>query len=372
MRRATLRFVPTLACIAAISGCAAVRITSDPPGADVVCSPTGTPPWLPWPPQESRPLTTPVRKWIRPDPYYFVRANKDGYFPAPPQFMDVGPWRRQHLHFRLEPTLELFARQQRERGLVLYSGQWLNPKEHDLVEYQGKWMPTAEKFKREQQAKGLVFHDGLSRWMTPKEKEAIEAEEKRAKGLVEFKGQWLTPLEADLQQLIDRQTERIAASTVTYELRVELIGPVFTSGSELRVTDLSGHLLEVLASGPQSRRSQVPPYNTATIQCLPGTYTLVVMQADAHRTGQVGIGRIRLAAKSRYSATYRGGPQTTRIPLVLPATSELRTEPPGAKAPPPPVVAPPPTMLPPLQPRDSDQGTSKPVGKPPTGSGAAP
>ena len=364
MLRVIIQLLVLLLWIGAISGCATVSVTSDPPGAEVVCSPTGMPPWQAWPPQTLKSVTTPARRWIRPDPYYFVRVHKDGYYPPPPAFVDVGVWRRQQLHFQLEPTPEFFARRQRERGLVLFEGQWVKPEERDLVEYQGKWIRSAEKFKLEQEAKGLVFHDPLGRWMTPKEKEKIETEEKLSKGLVPFKNQWMTPQEADLQKLIDRQAERIIASTTTYELRIERIGPVFTSGSELRVTDLSGHPLEVLLSGPQSRRTQVIPYNTVTIQTLPGTYTLVVQQADSRPTGLVGVGRVRLALKNRYSTTYRGGPQTTRIPLILPGTSESKAESPGIKAAPPPIAAPPPAAFPPVQSRDPGDGESRSVEKP--------
>ena len=342
----------------ALGGCATVTITSDPSNAEVIYSPTGTPPWLPWPPQASTPATTPARKWLRPDPFYFVRVRKDGYYLPPPQFLDMGVWRRQEVRFQLEPTPELFARQQRARGLVLFHGEWVKPEEHNLVEYQGTWITAADKSKLEQQAKGLVFHDALQRWMTPQERERLDAEERRAKGLILVKGQWMTPLEADIQTLIDREAERTLASTVTYELRIERIGPVFTSGTELRVTDLSGHLLEALLSGPQSRRAQVIPYNTVTIQSLPGTYTLVVRQADARPTGLVGVSKVRLAAKNRYSATYRGGPQTTRFPLILPGTKESKVEPPESKVIPPAAVVPPPATLSALLPGGTDRATS--------------
>jgi len=331
MLRATTRLLILLPCIAALYGCATVSITSDPPGAEIVCSPTGTPPWQPWPPQAPKPLTTPARKWVHPDPYYFVRVQQNGYYLTTPTFLDVGLGKRQRVHFQLDPTPELFARRQRERGLVLFEGQWVNPKELNLVEYQGRWMRPAEKFKLEQEAKGLIFHKQLGRWMTRQEMEQIEAEEKQAQGLVRFKSQWVTPVEANLQELIDRQAARLAASTATYELRIDRMGPMFNPGAELRITDLSGHPLEILLSGPQSRRSRVPPYNTMAIQTLPGSYTLVVQQSDSRRTGLMAVGKIQMEPQNRYSTTYRGGPTSTSIPLALPAASDLKDESPRIK-----------------------------------------
>lgn len=348
----------------AISACAMVSVTSDPPGAEITYSPTGTPPWRPWPPETSKALATPAWKWVRPDPYYFVRVHKDGHYSTAPLLVEAGLWRHQKLHFRLDPTPDLFARQQRERGLVLYEGQWVNPKEHDLAEYQGKWMRRAEKLKLEQEAKGLVFHETLRQWMTRQEMEKIEAEKKRKQGLVYLKGQWMPPQEADLQKLIDRQAQRIAASTATYELHIERLGPMFTPDAELRMTDLSGHPLEVLLSGPNSRRAQVLPYNGVVIQTLPGTYTLVVLQTDSRRDGLVGVGRVQMAPKNRYSTTYRGAPTRIQIPLVLPATSEQEKVSPPDRMSPEPKGAAPSVPLPPSQQGGPGTGENRPVEKP--------
>lgn len=61
-----------------------------------------------------------------------------------------------------------------------------------LVEYKGEWMTSEEKFEREQLDKGLVKFKG--KWMTPEEK--FEKEQK-AKGLVKFMGRWGTPEQVD-------------------------------------------------------------------------------------------------------------------------------------------------------------------------------
>jgi len=327
-RHTPVRILVVLALPAVLAGCAMVSVESTPPGAEVVCSPTGMPPWKPWPggiPERKRlihrvfhilhikyndtqkPTKTPAKRIVRAERYYFLRVHKDGYFPVKPAFVDVGPFRRQRFVFHLQPTPETFARLQRERGFVFYKGRWVKPQAEGLVEYKGKWMRPEEKFRLEQQAKGLVFYEAEGRWVTPAEKERLEAERMRAKGFVRFKGRWVSPQEAELERLIDRQAERFAASSKTLTLRVERIGPVFSPNPQLRVADLSGHPLELLLSGPQSHRVRVEPYKSVAVQTLPGTYTLVLVEAD--RKGvPPAVGVLYLLPKNRYSANYRGIP----------------------------------------------------------------
>lgn len=314
---AARRVVLLLASVALLGGCAYVRITSNPPDAQIFYSKTGMEPWKPWPPEASRPSKTPARKLVISDPYYFVRVQKEGYHPVCPEFLDVGWLRRQHVHFDLEPTPELFAQMQRERGLVLYDGRWVRPEEEGLVEYKGRWMRPEEKFKLEQIDKGLVFYKAEQRWVTPEEMRRLEAKLMRKLGFVLFKNRWVRPQEAELEKLIDRQAQRLAATTGTFQLRIERIGPVFTSATQLRVADLTGNQLEVLLSGPQSQRVRVHPYNSVTIQSLPGTYTLVV-QPVGRPGGRIGVARVRLAPRTRYSASYRGGPKR-RLPIIRPS-----------------------------------------------------
>jgi len=330
--RVAIRRMLLLPALAALGGCAMVTITSEPSGAEITCSRTGQAPWKPWPPGAAKPALTPARRPIRSDPYYFVRVQKEGYHPVQPVFLDAGPMRRQRAQFQLEPTPELFARRQQERGLVLFEGRWVEPKKQGLVEYQGKWMRPAEKQRLEMQARGMVFYEPQARWMTPKQIEALEAKQKQDQGLVFYKGQWMKPFQADLQKLVDERAEKTAASSATFELRIERIGPVFTAGAELRITDLAGHPLEVLLSGPESHLAYVLPYNSMTTQTLPGNYLLVVRQADS-RTGVAAVARVRLEAKSRYSATYRGVPVVRPKSFVLPRPGEIRIEPPPAGPP---------------------------------------
>jgi len=333
MRGSAKRLGVLLPCILALGGCAMVTVTSEPSGAEISYSLTGMPPWSAWPPGRTKPHLTPARQTVGAEPYYFLRVSKEGYHPAPPAFVDAGPLRRQKLHFQLEPTSATFVQLQRARGLVWFEGRWVRPEEKGLVEYRGRWVRPADKFKFEQEAKGLILYAEEKRWMTPREKEDLEAARRQAQGFVRFKGQWLTPREVDIQRGIDQQTQQIATSSPTFELRIERIGAVFTTDAELRVTDLTGHLLEVLLSGPQSRSAQVPPYNSVMIQALPGTYTLVIRQAE-RAGGLVGVGKAALETKGRYSTAYRGGPVPRLLPRYLPRTSEVKIEPLPALPPP--------------------------------------
>jgi len=326
MRDSGKRLCLLLPCILALGGCAMVTVTSEPRSAEITYSLTGTPPWRPWPPGRTKPRLTPAHQSVRAEPYYFVRVSKEGYYPAPPAFVDVGFLRRQKLHFQLEPTSATFAQLQRARGYVLFEGRWVKPAEKGLVEYQSRWMRPADKFKLEQEAKGLVYYAEEKRWMTPKEKEELEAARKQAQGFVRFKGQWLTPREVDIQRGIDQLAQQIAASSPTFPLRIERIGSVFTSDAELRVTDLTGYLLEVLLSGPQSRSALAQPYNSVMIEALPGSYTLVIRQAD-RPGGLAGVGKVALEPKGRYSATYRGAPVPRAALRYLPRTKEIKIEP---------------------------------------------
>ncbi|MCX8037014.1 MAG: hypothetical protein N3D11_08200 [Candidatus Sumerlaeia bacterium] len=324
--RTLFRGLVLLAGALACSSCAVVSVTSDPAGAEIVYSRTGTGPWQPWPPESGQPAQTPATRSVRADPFYFIRVQKEGYHPVTPVFVDAGPMKRQHVHFQLEPTRQMFEAMQRERGLVLFQGEWVDPKEKGLVEYQGRWMLPAEKTALEQKAKGLVFYEPEGRWMLPAEIEAIEARRMTAQGLIRFKDQWMTPLEADMQKLIDRQVAKAVESSPTAELRIERIGPVFTANAELRLTDLAGKPLEVLLSGPQSRILRVPAYNSLSTQTLPGQYVVAVREAEP--PGRfLAIGKVRLEAKNRYSTTYRGATAVKKsIPPALPALEGRKNE----------------------------------------------
>ena len=67
-----------------------------------------------------------------------------------------------------------------------------------LVEYKGRWLTPEEKFRQEQIAKGLVLYQ--DQWLTPAEK---FRQEQIAKGLVLWKGRWVTPDEMKETQRVE-------------------------------------------------------------------------------------------------------------------------------------------------------------------------
>lgn len=319
MVREAWRFFALVGCLAVFHGCSMVTITSEPQGAEILYSPSGGAPWRPWPPTKAeletppeqqaavaKPKTTPEHEITPPEPYYYVRVQKDGYYPVAPQFVDAGLFRRQHLHFDLEPRPETL-------GLVWYNGRWVRPDKEGLVNYLGTWMSAREKFDREQREKGLVYDEEEKRWMTPQEKQKRVAARMQAKGLVHFKGRWLTPQEAQQEQWINDQVLRLAASGTTFALSIDRFGALFGSDLHLEavaglvIRDASGHPLDVLLSGPESRRLRIEGRGRKVFLLPIGTYTVAIREVD-RPTAPVGIGEVDLVAKTRYLAVYRGGP----------------------------------------------------------------
>lgn len=135
--------------------------------------------------------------------------------------------RRQVEAERIRQRAERFRQEQRAKGLVEFQGRWVTKEERDTaireakarMKAQQEAAKKAERFRRKQQAKGLVQFRG--KWVKPKERDKIlkkgaadrEAAQERArkaaekarlaaerfkqeqlaKGLVEFRGRWVTP-----------------------------------------------------------------------------------------------------------------------------------------------------------------------------------
>jgi len=85
-----------------------------------------------------------------------------------------------------------------------------------LVEYKGKWMTPEERFEREQSDRGLVKFKG--EWMTPEEK--FEREQ-LDKGLVKYKGSWMTPEEKIEKEMLDKGLVRYKGQWMTLEEKFE-------------------------------------------------------------------------------------------------------------------------------------------------------
>ena len=296
----------------ALLDCSMVRVTSDPRGAALYYSETGTPPWRPWPPGRKQPATTPKVRFLWPEPYVYLRAAEGGYYPEEPVFLDARMFRSQRIHFDLEKS---FDQLQRDQGYVWFRGEWMTPE---------------EKFRRQQEEIGLYYYERTNEWVSAEELAHRVAEEQREQGfvrykgnwvkpeeegLVEYKGRWMKPEEAEIRRLIDEEVQRIVQSGDTFPFEIERIGPTFTAGAQMRVADLTGHPLEVLLSGPESQRVEVSSYNSITMVLEPGTYTLTILQAD-QPPAPAAVDTRMLETKSRYSAVYRGLGEDVALPPV--------------------------------------------------------
>ena len=108
---------------------------------------------------------------------------------------------------RLDPS---HAEANKARGNVEFEGKWMRPADRDrlveervkaekaskgLVEYKGRWVSAEEK---EALEKGLVLHDG--KWMS-------EREAKLAQGYIEYKGGWVKKDEVETIALRDALQE---------------------------------------------------------------------------------------------------------------------------------------------------------------------
>ena len=318
MHRKVGQFLLLLPWIAAVSGCALVTVTSDPPGAEIICSTTGAGPWEPWPPGTSKLRTTPTRKLTSSERYYFVRVRKEGYYPVRPELVDAGPLQRRRLHFKLDLTPQA-------KGLVLYEpeGRWVTPDEGErleaeskraqgLVQYQGEWMSPDEKFARQQHERGCVLFEG--RWVKPDEED-----------LVRFKDQYMKREEAKRQREIDDEVQQIVASATTFPLRFEPISRP-SDVAQLRVADHTKHPIEVLLSGPQSHRVVVTRSAPVTIQSLPGIYVLVIREID-RQTGRAGVAEVELVPRQSRLVIYRGEPADGEFSRSLPAERRAQARP---------------------------------------------
>lgn len=297
-----------------LAGCASVKITSDPSGAEIYYSETGIEPWKPWPPGSDQPQSTPDTKVTKPEPFLYVRVEKDGYYPVRPVFLDAGILRRQRVHFLLDQT---FRQQQLDKGLVIYQNEWITPE---------------EKFQREQEAKGLFLHEPSGRWVTEPEMEALKAEAKRAagyvwyldawvkpeeEGLVQYKTRWMKPEEAERQRRIDRRVQDILASGKTVPLQLTRTRPTVTEGTQLWIADLTGHPLEVLISGLVSQEDVVLAYNKVTLESEPGTYTVVLRDMDRPEV-PASVVTMEFKTKQSYSWAYHGPNSPTKASVVEP------------------------------------------------------
>jgi len=276
-----------------ISGCASLRVTSDPPGAETLWSPNGLPPWRPWPPSvwnlgregaATTTPTTPLADWGSFDDYVFITVAKEGYYPPRPQLASLHPFRRVRLHFTLTETEKHYARRMRDEGLAFYEGQWVDPLALGLVELDGEWMPPAERERRVMTARGLKEFRG--QWLTPEEYDVALAAAMRAEGRELHKGRGIRAAQAARERLVDAAMERLKERLLPEALPPKVLGKVEEAGEKagLELINASGVSTRWLLSGPSSRWVDLAPGDELAprfVRLEPGRYTVCIFPMGA-------------------------------------------------------------------------------------------
>lgn len=348
-----------IAAVAALSGCARMKVTSEPKGAQVVWSPDGMEPFRPWPPRaldsrSDRTVSTPYSQWgTYPEPV-FVTVEKEGYRRPLPRIVELQPrlniFARKRLDFRLEELPETTDARMRAEGKVRYRGEWVDPRPLDLIEVDGEVLPRAEHEARVRSAQGLVNYGG--EWMTPAQRDERFRAEQLAAGRVERNGRWMTPDAAQAEALVDERVRAIAGAGGWSDLDApRVLGNAKTPFSQLQLFNNSGVAVEFLLSGPSSVSVPLEPYSGFGVktedlfEVLPGEYAIAVVPlpegamdapptSAASRSSRSGTSPAPSAAYTtmpladgfKYSFTYVG---TSRDALMNPGAYE-----------PPPVVLP--------------------------------
>ena len=259
--------------LALIAGCAVVRIESDPPGAVILYSPNGMPPWTPLG-QEGDYILTPATHRHFNKKVHFYRVVKAGYLSTLPQLAESYPFHRSTLHFTLGKTRATIESEYREKGYVLLDGKWVDPQEKGLVEYQGKWITPEEKFTKEQREKGLVKFEG--KWMTPEEKKKAFTRKQKEEGLILFKGRWITQADKQLEQEIDEHVDSAFSSEHRELPHPGVMGAIPGEKSRVRVLNGTGGDVMFFFSGKDSHRMALHYYESRNIDLEPGSYRVAV------------------------------------------------------------------------------------------------
>jgi len=257
-----------------LTGCASVRIKSDPPGAMIYYSESAIGPWKILG-EKAHPAKTPYTFWRASRSALFFRIEKEGYYASRPLLAETYPLHRESLFFKLEKTTALLEKEYREKGLVRIGEKWVNPLEAGLVQYKGQWMKPAEKFAAEQKERGLILYNG--QWITPEAKDVAFATEQKRKGLVLFKNIWMTPKEKSDEEEIDRHVEDAFAHEHWSSDTVRLIGVIPQELTRVSLLNGSGQEVIFYLSGKRSVTMPLNPYETHSVDIPGGPYRIAAI-----------------------------------------------------------------------------------------------
>lgn len=214
---------------------------------------------------------------------FFVTVEKEGYVRPLPQPVELYGFRKEKLHFDLVLSPEAYAENMREKGYVLFGGEWVDPEEKDLAQYKGIWMEADQARRLEQLSRGLVEYNGG--WMTPDEARARERAERKAAGFVLWKGRWARPEAVEEERAIDNETAALAEKTIYTNLSPpDVIMQTGLDAAQVRLRNISEEPVRFLFSGDISREFIVPAGGILGIDdriALPaGRYKIAIIPPD--------------------------------------------------------------------------------------------
>lgn len=306
-----------------LTGCCMVIVTSEPPNAEILymTEKGDSLIWQSWcSSSDGTPAKTPKKHITFRRGTYFFRTYLAGYYDPEPQLVELIPLKITKVHFRLQERPETFARRQREKGLVFYKNQWVDPEKEGLVNYKGKWMSKEERFALQQREKGLELYKG--KWVTPEQKKELIAEEYRAKGFIQYKGRWLTKEEYENEKKIDDTVAEIVLTSGTQQ-EVEppkVVGIIQSDKCKLRLFNGTGNVALFYISGNESTFQRIEGYDSKVIMLLPGEYTIAIVEeasyvsAEEKKTPRPQVVKAHLKEGFQYSLTYEGG--LLRLPVT--------------------------------------------------------
>ncbi len=318
-----------------ITGCSTITIQSTPPGGKILWSDSGYDNWQEWPPNgwtiAGDTDQTPFKSIGIYRNAYFITVEQEGYIRPLPQVVQLYAFRNEDLKFELTETPETTARRMRESGFVYYQDEWVDPEVAGVVEYKGEVMPQEVAYTLQMRDKGFVLYE--DEWVTPEEAERREVEDNVARGLVQFRGRWVTESQKEEEEKISELVQTFSETEETAELPApRIVGNIGLRAAQVQLNNSSQQRIQFYFDGPVSRFYELDPYTSLGVSTdsrliIPeGRYDIAVVPTgldslgrDIQKSEQMGLsddqgevttkpqfGSWPLAVGRLYSFTFTG------------------------------------------------------------------